>query len=211
MRAYAEERERTDRRDERDDEEDAEDPAVPLVVLVSDGLKVTYSLDGDRSHAGDTFRPTVLMERVRQRLEMQTERKSQRWIEENVIGKGAGIRAAIERLVDEGYVDHETGRGYLSVVAYREVDDEEVRPDRVPDDEAASAVRPGRVPDLRSTPHREADSDRVPGASPVRPEGRSAPGCVPASPLLGRRWSVDVTGAERIERRRCDRTIAPIA
>ena len=160
-------------------------PTLGRLVLVSDGDAVTYRLEDDRSHAGDGFRPTFLMERVSERLEAQVERKSQRWIEENVTGKGTVIRKALEVLVDEGYVGHEAGRGYLSVRPYREADEEGVRPDRVPGDLTASPVRPDRVPNLVSSSHNNAVLDRVPGASPVRPEGRSDPQCVPASHPLG--------------------------
>jgi AAA domain len=128
-------------------------PNIGRLVLVSDGYAVTYSLEEDRTSTGDTFRPTVLMERVSIRLEGQTEARTQTWVEENVTGKKPAIRKALAALVDEGYVAREeTKRGhyFTSLRPYREADDEP--PDDV--DEIASQPRPNRVPSLRSTPTR---------------------------------------------------------
>jgi hypothetical protein len=97
-------------------------------VLVSDadGATVTYRLEEDRSHAGDTFRPTVLIERVSRKLEGETEPRSQTWIEENVSGKVPALRDALALLVSENYVERKRGgRGFehTSVRPYREADD----------------------------------------------------------------------------------------
>ena len=70
-------------------------PTIGRLVLTSDGEFVTYELEEDRSHAGDTFRPTVLMERISVRLEKEVEPRSQTWIEENVIGNVAAKRDAL--------------------------------------------------------------------------------------------------------------------
>ena len=129
-------------------------PLIGRLVLVSDGYAVTYSLDEDRSRSGDTFRPTVLMERVSIRLEGQIEARTKTWIEENVTGKVPGIRRAVEVLVDEGFVAlEETKRGhyFTSVRPYREGDDEPSEEA----DETTSQPRPHRVPSLQSTPTRE--------------------------------------------------------
>jgi AAA domain-containing protein len=136
-------------------------PTVGKLVLSSDGSAVTYHLEADRSRTGDTFRPTVLMERVSMRLEAEDEAQSQTWIEKNVTGKVPGIRQAVNVLVDEGFVSkNETSRGHFfaAVRPYRQADyegDDE-------SEETASPPRPHRVPDLLSTP----PSDRVP-ASPL--------------------------------------------
>jgi hypothetical protein len=66
-------------------------------VLVSDGVKVTYALEEDRSRKGEKFRPTVYMERVSVKLEGEIEARSKNWVEENVTGKANPIRAALER------------------------------------------------------------------------------------------------------------------
>ncbi|MBA3377023.1 MAG: hypothetical protein H0U00_14635 [Actinobacteria bacterium] len=155
-------------------------------MLVSDGYAVTYSLEEDRSRAGDTFRPTVLMERVSIRLEGQAEARTQTWIEQNVTGKVPGIRRALEVLVDEGFVTREeTKRGhyFTSVRPYREADETVFEES----EETASQPRPHRVPSLQSTPSR----DHVP-TSPVYGDGvvvavdsesDHVPDRVPAPPL----------------------------
>jgi hypothetical protein len=137
-------------------------PTIGRFVLASDGERVSYALEADRAHAGDAFRPTVLMERVSRALELEREPKTQRWIEDNVRGKKAAVRDAIKVLVAEGYLDvNETAKGhfYRSVAAYREEDDAVADGARG----TASRPRPDRVPELRSASIR----DRVPASPPT--------------------------------------------
>jgi AAA domain-containing protein len=150
-------------------------PTIGRLVLVSDAEVVSYSLEADRSHDADTFRPTVLMERVSRKLEAEFEPRSQRWIEENVTGKGDALRQALGVLVDEGFiVRDELPKGYrfTSVRPFREADDE---PPEV-SGATASPPRPHRVPDLRSNP----STDRVPES----PHGDAGRGGVDKDALL---------------------------
>ena len=125
-------------------------PTIGRLVLVSDGEAVSYSLEADHSREGDTFRPTVLMERVSRKLEGEVEPVSQRWIEEQVSGKGSAIRTAVDVLATEAYLAKEKvgrGFGFTSVRPYREADDEPFEEVET----TASPPRPHRVPNLGST------------------------------------------------------------
>jgi hypothetical protein len=140
-------------------------PAIGRLVLVSDGANVTYELEEDRSHKGDQFRPTVYMERVSKKLEGEIEARSKKWIEGNVLGKASWMRAALEVLVDEGFVAREdTAKGhyFTSLRPYREADDDGDEGS----DETSSLPRPNLVPSLRSTP----SQDLVPSSLPRRDE-----------------------------------------
>jgi hypothetical protein len=135
-------------------------PTIGRLVLDSDaeGL-ITYRLESDHSHAGDTFRPTVLMERVSLTLEKCSEPVTQTWIEENVKGKGPALRSAVAVLVEDGYVSKtETTRGWRlsSLRAYRESHD----PVTEDDNATASQPRSHRVPELVSEPHDPTASPR---------------------------------------------------
>jgi hypothetical protein len=197
-------------------------PTIGRFVLVSDGEHVTYELEADLSRAGDKFRPTVLMERVSRRLEGHPESVSQNWIEKNVEGKVGGLRAAVEVLVDEGYLSkEETPKGWklTSARPYREDHD----PVLELEDETASPPRPHRVPSLVSVPHDPTASprpllkeDAVAGRS-----GTASPNGVPsASPSLPVLWSeggeappldddvADATYAEMLDRERLDQLVA---
>jgi hypothetical protein len=59
--------------------------------------------------AGDEFRPTVLMESVSRFLEEQTEPVSRNGIEHAVTGKAKFVRAAMDLLVAEGFVEERPG------------------------------------------------------------------------------------------------------
>jgi hypothetical protein len=103
-------------------------PTIGRLVLVSDGENVTYSLERDRSHDGDRFRPTVLMERVSRKVELEFEPVALLWIEENVTGNRDARRTAVDVLVDEGFLEESKGargaRLFRSVRPYREDEDD---------------------------------------------------------------------------------------
>lgn len=69
-----------------------------------------------------TFRPTMYMERVSRSLEGADKPLPLRKVRENTTGKGVRVDQALEVLVDEKYVEHNSD-GYLSVRPYREIDD----------------------------------------------------------------------------------------
>lgn len=124
-------------------------PKIGRFVLTSDGQNIQYHLEAEQTHARDKFRPTHLMERASRAVEAEAEAVSRTWVEKNVQGNAAWIRAAIDVLVDEGYfVKDETSRGWklTSVRAYREDEDLAVEDE----DETASIPRPYRVPSLVS-------------------------------------------------------------
>jgi hypothetical protein len=137
-------------------------------MLVSDSSSVRYSLEAERSHGGDSFRPTVLMERISVRLEKEVEPRSQTWIEENVKGNVPAKRDALATLVAENYVTRERGtRGFehMSARPYREAEDV------IQVDEATpSSARPHPVPDLLST-HARTPSATVPSGDVDGVEG----------------------------------------
>jgi hypothetical protein len=159
-------------------------PTIGRLVLTSDGDTIRYELEADHSRDSDKFRPTILMERVSRKLEDHPEPVSQTWIEKNVDGKGAGLRTAVEVLVDEGYLaKQEAPRGWKLTFArpYREADD----PVLQWEDETASLPRPDRVPNLVSVPHEPTASPR-----PLRKEdgdairsGTASPNGVPSPSL----------------------------
>jgi hypothetical protein len=91
----------------------------------------------------DTFRPTTLMERVSQYLELQPEPVSRKTIEDHVKGKGEYVRLAIDALIAEGYAFPSDGARGAKLVErirnYREADDatsSHVVPDLVPAEDA---------------------------------------------------------------------------
>jgi AAA domain len=125
-------------------------PTIGRLVLVSDGEAITYALEEVHSHDRDSFRPTVLMERISRKLQREIEPVSQRWIEENVKGQGAALRTALDVLVSDGYLSRDKGpNGYeiASLRPYRELDEEPQRAS----EEGASPVRLGASLTLTST------------------------------------------------------------
>jgi hypothetical protein len=78
---------------------------VAIATVASTDECVLVTLESDSSGSGDTWRPTVLMERVSQFLEMQDDPVSQRQIVEAVTGKAATVRDAVRQLVAEGYAE----------------------------------------------------------------------------------------------------------
>lgn len=85
---------------------------------------------GDESPITDdgVFRPTGLMEKISRHIEDSDLDPSGAQIERAVRGKGAHIRAAIECLVNEGFLARiQSGRGhaYHSIATYREDTDEQ--------------------------------------------------------------------------------------
>lgn len=157
-------------------------PTIGVLALTSDGENITYTIEAERGRAGDTFRPTVLMERVSRTLELHPEAVSQTWIEKNVKGKGPALRTAVDVLVAEGYLaKDETAQGWklTSRRPYREADD----PILEWEDETASLPRPDRVPDLVSVapeptasprPSSKGDADAPPSAT-ASPNGVPTP------------------------------------
>jgi hypothetical protein len=127
-------------------------PNIGRLLLISDGEHIAYKLEGDRSVAADgRFRPTGYMERVSMKLELHDDVVSQQWVEQNVVGKGEVIRAALEALAEEGFITREKGnQGYRieSVRPFGEADDEldELQ------FEPSSQPRPTLVPSLLSSP-----------------------------------------------------------
>jgi hypothetical protein len=128
-------------------------PTIGRLVLVSDGERITYELEPDRSREGDKFRPTFLMERISRTLEMHTEAVSKNWVEKNVEGKTDAKRTALDCLIDEGYVARdETNRGsqLTSARPYREADDPVLKWADENADETSPQPRPNLAPDLTS-------------------------------------------------------------
>jgi hypothetical protein len=84
--------------------------------------------DGERDRYGDqSFRPTVLMERISQYVEFD-DGCSQNKILEHVDGKNTGLISALGTLVDEGYIRREPGPRnamlHHSITPYRGADDD---------------------------------------------------------------------------------------
>lgn len=138
------------------------------------------------------FRPTHLMERVSRYLEGQPTPPSMSRIECDVPGKATGIRAAVERLLLEGYAAEEAGERNARLVRlvklYREADDRLSDAYNGPDPVPSSTPRPDPVPDgVRPTPSRSSprlyygdERDGVAEASPTSdpvpvPEDRPLP------------------------------------
>jgi hypothetical protein len=103
-----------------------------LLVLTSDpdDGHCSWRLEPDTSIGEEGgFRPTHLMGRVSRYLELRTEPVSRNEIEDGVTGKRDALRAAIDRLVLEGYAVELSGergaRLYTSSVPYRESDESE--------------------------------------------------------------------------------------
>lgn len=101
--------------------------AGEFVLDARSAERTTWRLERDEQRAeGDPFRPTVLMERVSTYLEELGEPATGRAIEQAVTGKGAHIRTALARLVDEGFVSAVIeGRlhHYTSVSPFRQLDE----------------------------------------------------------------------------------------
>jgi hypothetical protein len=145
-------------------------PTIGKLVLASDGENVTYSLERDRSHDGDRFRPTVLMERVSRRIEPEFEPVPLVWIEENVTGNRDARRTAVDVLVDEGFLDESKGprgaRLFRSVRPYREAEDD-FQDSGSSEDATSPRPLPDLSHDLLSTP-----SSTSPNEPPYGGDGR---------------------------------------
>jgi hypothetical protein len=137
-------------------------PVIGQLVLESDGELVTYTLKPDRSHAGDKFRPTNLMEKVSTSLAAQDKPVPRGEIETGVTGSNPAIRTAIDVLIEEGYARQTDGPHGAKLVEhvrrYREADDQ-----FEPTESSSSQPRPNLVLELVSKPSR----DLVP-SSPLR-------------------------------------------
>jgi hypothetical protein len=138
-------------------------PAIGRLVLTSTNDGIHYEIEPDKSHEGDTFTPTVLMEKVSRQLEHETGPLSKKQIEDIKLGKSEYVRKALDALVTDGYLSRQDGpRGahlYTSIRPFREAD--------IPQTATSSPPRPHLVPNLRSVP----SSDLVP-TTPFRGSGR---------------------------------------
>lgn len=122
-------------------------PTLGRLILTSDNTSIAYTLEPDHAHDGDRFRPTILMERISQKLELHDDAVSQSWIEKNTDGKATALRQAVDVLVDEGYLARKPGpnKTHLHTI---------IRPFSQSADEpptSPSPVRPQSVPNLRSS------------------------------------------------------------
>ena len=121
----------------------------------------SLTLDGKRTSdpedtGRDTFRPTALMERVSRWIETQHHPASKKSIEDAVRGRAGFVRLALERLVEEGYVEVEQGpRGatlHRSLTPYRQAEDPAADSSTLQQDSrprpTSSRPRPGRGDDL---------------------------------------------------------------
>lgn len=151
--------------------------AAEVDVLGTDGPGKVALHQSDAqaaAEAGVPFRPTVLMERVSRYLE-SVPGASAREIEKMVVGKGTGIRTAIEILAAEEWI--KVGQhGYESVTAYREPVDIS---GRVP----ASPARPSASQDAAERGASPASRAYISTGRGTRPLGGNdtvqATGCVP--------------------------------
>ncbi len=107
-----------------------ERPSPGLFVLASDpgSGRCSWRIEPDHSVSEEgAFRPTNLMEKVSRYLELRPEPCSRKQIEDDVKGKGSGIRTAIDRLVEEGFAVEFAGerntRLVKSIEAFRETDE----------------------------------------------------------------------------------------
>jgi hypothetical protein len=137
-------------------------PSIGRLVLTSDNDGIHYEIEADRSHDGDTFTPTVLMEKVSRYLEPETAPLSKKQIEDAKLGKSEYVRKALDALVQDGYLTRQDGaRGahlYTTIRAFREAEAAQTA--------TSSPPRPDLVPNLRSVP----SSDLVP-TTPFRGSG----------------------------------------
>lgn len=127
---------------------------VAMITLTPNAAGVHIAIEAtEGSEIGGRFRPTFYMEKVSRYLEGLAVGVSKRTIAGDVEGKATVIRAALDVLVEEGFVAAETrvGRGggnlYRSIEKYRDDVTTEPRPtasNRVPD--AVAKPRPENTP-----------------------------------------------------------------
>lgn len=89
-----------------------ERPSAGLFVLTSDADsgRCTWELEAARDVSDEgVFRPTALMERVSRYLYVANEPRSRNQIEQDVKGKGAYVRQAIDVLLTEGFASEVSG------------------------------------------------------------------------------------------------------
>jgi hypothetical protein len=102
-------------------------PRAAEVELRSDpetlAVSWSFQLAEPASEDGDTFRPTVLMERVSHYLEQQTAPATRRQIDEDVIGNRQYKLKAINTLIREGYASENADGGIISERLFQEGDD----------------------------------------------------------------------------------------
>lgn len=179
-------------------------PQAGELVLRSDPstFAITYALevatrDAGSSESEQSFRPTVLMERVSRYLEVQAELASRNAVETTVSGKAKFVRQAIDCLVAEGYAREETGsnRARLlgSIKPFDTTSSSPVRPERSAT--SSSPVRPSlTLLTMRILAVR-------PGSSPVRPLVRPVSSSPIPCALQGRRDGAGRTGSGTKSRR----------
>jgi hypothetical protein len=101
-------------------------------VLSADDSKCSWRIEPDLSRGEEgEFRPTTLMQRVSRQIELRGgEVDSRSQIEAEVTGKSAYVRAAIERLISEGFASEFDGprgaRGLRIERRFRADEDDEV-------------------------------------------------------------------------------------
>ena len=99
----------------------AKGTTAAIIDVLTAGGAVALHLHLDESGAGDSFRPTVLMERVSRHLERLIDGASQSAVCRDVTGKTDGIRVALKCLVEDGFaVLDEATKTYRSIAEYRE-------------------------------------------------------------------------------------------
>ena len=130
-------------------------PTAAKLELVSDPdtHALSWALHEPDAGDGETFRPTLLMERVSRFLETQAEAVSVNTIVREVRGKREWVLAAVERLIEEGYAKSSDGprgsRLIESLLPYRQ-DVEPLVPTGSPLVPGTGAVTGSRFP----TPYR---------------------------------------------------------
>lgn len=93
-------------------------PICGMFVIESgvDGCSLRIDADDSHDEKGD-FRPTALMAKVSRYLELHgAEPLSRNQVEKGVAGKAEYVRAAIDRLVEEGYATEFAGSNRTRLV-----------------------------------------------------------------------------------------------
>jgi hypothetical protein len=147
-------------------------PKAGELELVSDEESelITWQIRlAEREQSPEPFRPTCLMKRVSEYLEAQAEPVSRNVVEQNIKGKAAGKRLAMDILIADGYLEQSPGPfgAHLlrSVRPYRESDElsSSPRPNLVP---TSSRTNTSTTSSPRPSPYKgdedEDEHDRIP-------------------------------------------------
>lgn len=131
---------------------------------------ITWTFRPPTQEAGDGFRPTTLMERTSRYLEQQVDPVSRKAIEDDVKGRRAFLRMALDRLVAEGFAAESAGERRARLVR---------------------SIRPFREGDLAPTSPPPDDFDLAPTSPrhdpPSHAESATSPHLAPTSPLAPER------------------------